>query len=194
MNKIRIIAGILVIILSANISHAEIVVSKKYKNYPIRGNNLHEIQKSLVLHGLKDEHGGIFAAKTTPKFTWKYNFVQTANSCSLKSTDVEVEITYQLPKLSGYETLNEADKTEWLRYSAATYKHEQGHANFSIETAKEIESEAKNIPPKSNCGEIARIANMLISEILNHHERDNIAYDTQTAHGVSQGAVFASAE
>ena len=194
MNKIRYILGILVVVLSASTSFAETKVSTIYANYPISGHNIHEIRQDLLVSGLKDGHGGVFAAKTSPKFTWKYNFAKTANGCFIKSTDVEVEITYQLPEPSNYEDLNNTDKTEWTRYSTAVYQHEKGHANLSIETAKEIEWEARNILPKSSCGEVARTANMLISNILNNHEHNNLAYDTKTTHGVVQGAVFAAAQ
>lgn len=193
MNKIRYaLITVIIFALSTNSSHSETIVSTKYANYQISGNNINEIQTDLLTKGFKHKSGNIFTAETSAKFAWKYNFTKSQNGCSIKSVDVEVEIIYSLPQLVNYEDLKQDNKTEWGRYANSTYTHEQGHAKISIETAKEIEWEARNIIPKDGCGEMARAANKLISNVLKRHEYKNLAYDNETGHGTTQGAVFAS--
>jgi predicted secreted Zn-dependent protease len=195
MRRIRnIISVAAIIMLFACVSYAETKTATIYAYYPITGDNIDEIRHTLQINGLKDSENHVFTAKTTPKFTWKYNFSESAMGCSIKSTNVEVEITYQLPKLLNYDNLSASDKAEWDRYYANTYKHEQGHTQISTETAKKIEWETQNILPKSTCGETARTANLLVSNILNNHDKDNLNYDAVTNHGVQQGAVLIAKE
>ncbi len=177
--------------MQAGVSEAKTIIATIYANYPVSGSNIEEIKQSMLLNAMQDDHGNKFTAKTSPKFSWNYKFAENSNGCKIENTDIEVAITYQLPEIAGNVQLNDDDMQKWQKYAAATFKHEQGHAALSIETAKEIEWEATNMLPKASCGEAARTANMLIGNILNRHERNNLAYDTQTAHGVTQGAVFA---
>lgn len=186
MSKIRILFGILTVVnLSANISYAETRVSTIYTNYPISGNNINEIKQAIQASGLKDGNRSVFVAKTSPKFVWQYNFMQSELGCSIKSVDIDVEITYQIPQLMNYDSLDKANKDQWNSYYNAAYQHENGNANLGFWIAKEMELEAKNIPPKNNCGEVARAANMMISNIFNRHERNNITYET--ANSITQG-------
>ena len=169
-------------------SHAEVRVYTHNKKYLVSGRSIAKIRQDIRYSGLKDAHGYTFAAKTTPKFTWKYKFALSDGKCFIKSVDIDVSIKYELPELDNYAELSNSDKAIWDKYSAALYKHEQGHAQYSIDAAKEIERTAVSIAPKDSCGEVGRTANMLANNIFSEHNNDNLAYDTHTNHGEEQGA------
>lgn len=193
MNKIKHILYILLVIMTTTgVAYAETIISTTYAKYPVTGINIDEIKNSLLTNGIHDAYGNVFTANTNPTFAWKYKFAKSKSGCSIKSVDIEVQISYKMPELTDYKNLSDPDKAEWDRYYTATYQHEQGHAKLSLEAAKEIEWEATNIIPKESCGEMARTANMIISNIFTHHEQKNLAYDNKTGHGTTQGAMFAA--
>lgn len=189
-NLIHIFYSFLAIVLFGVNSYAEVSVHYKYNGYQVAGNSLADIQKSIVNSEVRAEDGYAYTAKTTPKFIWKYNFLPANGMCSIKSVDVDVEISYYLPELSNINGLSGKDKKEWRRFYNAVYRHEKGHADLSINAAKELEWEATSVSPKPSCAEAARTANMLISFAMQRHDKEQIVYDSRTNHGTSQYAVL----
>jgi predicted secreted Zn-dependent protease len=188
MNKPAIIIFIILILQASN-SYAETFIITKYKNYPIGGHNIEEIRQSLLNNGLKDAHGNIFAAETTPKFTWKYNFGQSENGCFIKSADVELQITYQLPQVSPAE-LNDKAKKEWDIYYNAIKMHEDGHAEIMREAANDLAIKLEQLPTAATCSKMAIIANLRAFAILKKQDQANVDYDLATNHGTWQGATL----
>jgi predicted secreted Zn-dependent protease len=85
----------------------------------------------------------------------------------------------------------EADTLQrWNRYYTALIAHENGHRDFGVKAATEIEQALLNLEARENCKRLEQDANAVGYEILNRYIADEKLYDIDTNHGMNDGAVF----
>ncbi len=185
MKRLFFTLSILLVSVSA---HAETEVSTVYNFYPVKGKSIRQIKSSIRYNAPLTATGDKFAATTNYDIFWKHNFKETTNGCRLESIDTKVIVHYSLPKLDESQQLDELSKSIWNDYYKALYLHEQGHARFGIQAAKEIEETLPQITEQTDCNTIFEISNALGKEILRKYHLKNIDYDQETHHGHTQGA------
>ncbi len=166
----------------------EIMVS--YADYKVQGDNIREIQQSILQNGIEAKAGLKFAAMTHYDVYWKPVFIQNAYGCQVASIATAVAIKYHMPALVTNASLSGDAQGQWQQYYQSLKTHEHGHAAIGIEAAKAIEWEARNLLPKADCADMEAAVNDMAHKILDRYDAENIRYDHETGHGHTQGAYF----
>jgi predicted secreted Zn-dependent protease len=170
------------------VAQPEIMVS--YADYKVQGDNIREIQQSILQNGIEAKAGLKFAAMTHYDVYWKPVFTKNAYGCQVAAIDTAVAIKYHMPVLVTNASLSGDARGQWQQYYQSLKTHEQGHAAIGIEAAKFIEWEAKNLLPKADCSDMEAAVNDMARKILDRYDAENIRYDQDTGHGHTQGAYF----
>jgi predicted secreted Zn-dependent protease len=69
-------------------------------------------------------------------------------------------------------------------------EHENGHKNFGINAAREIERRLTSLGSMRSCNALGNTANSIADQIVDKYSRMETEYDRRTDHGRTQGGVF----
>lgn len=140
--------------------------------------------------GIHWTDGKIYDGFTTWFVKWEYKYSSIPGQCLLNYVDVSVEVEYTLPKCAWRFLHGSEARRKWLKYIEALEKHEQGHGNFGISAARDIEKALLEIGSRSQCNMLDANASAIANKILVEYRKKQIEYDSETNHGRTQGAVF----
>lgn len=140
--------------------------------------------------GIRWTDGRTYDAFTSWYVKWRYEYYTSDGYCSLEAVDVSVDVEYTLPKWVVKPLGNQKTWINWNRYSDALKKHEDGHRDFGIGAARDIEAALLSIGSRPRCDTLGADANAIGYRILDDYRRKEIEYDRKTEHGRTQGAVF----
>ena len=167
---------------------AEPRINEKREYYDIRGRSESELKSELNSKGVYD--GRMNDAYTKWYVRWNYGYQSGPDGCSLKEVRTSADINIKLPRWKN-ENDGPADVREkWSRFIKALEEHENGHLDFGVKTATEIDEALLHMPAYPDCEQMGNAANDKANEILGKYLAEEKAYDAQTNHGVTQGAVF----
>ena len=170
--------------------NTEPTISTKKTYYQVTGNTVNEIRKSLYNNTTIIEKGQKYHAYTKWYVKWSFNWQKSPNSCQISSVKTKVDVQYTLPKLITYSSLSPSIKGKWSKYYQALINHEQGHKNFGVNAAREIEKSISNMEKRDNCHQLEKDANHIGQKIIKKYVQQEKKYDQVTHHSISQGAVF----
>jgi predicted secreted Zn-dependent protease len=186
---VQIVFVILILLASALLfSEPRIYVKTKYYNLYLTTES--GLRGEMNEKGIRWTDGNTYDAFTSWYVKWQYEYYSRPGNCIIDWVDVSVDVEYTLPRwatrfLGGKET-----RIKWLKYIEALKKHEQGHGNFGISAARDIEKALLNIGSRQRCDRLGADANAIGYKILNEYRKKEIEYDRTTGHGRTQGAVF----
>jgi predicted secreted Zn-dependent protease len=103
---------------------------------------------------------------------------------------ITVDVTYRVPE---WEEPSEADRAlvdSWETYRSALFCHEYGHARFGLDAANEVYDAFDAIASGGDCGTQQSRAQEAFDAILDDYRAREIAYDDETDHGATMGAIF----
>ena len=166
----------------------DVQVKKKY--YAVSGTTAAEIRTSLTSNSPVTYKGRKHDARTDWQISWNYYWNETPHNCKLTRINTNLEVSYTLPLLTSLEKLEEPLKSRWNNYYEALLKHEEGHQDFGIQAAGEIESTLHALGPRKDCETLQKDANSAGHRILNKYAKLEKAYDKETNHGIKNGAIF----
>jgi predicted secreted Zn-dependent protease len=170
-------------------------VSVQYRYYPIKGATLRELQSQISQLGpLSETEGERFAANTDWYVHWSYRYNNQNNRCSVQSIDSRVDIVFTLPQWDIPATAPQSLVDTWNQYMTAINLHEEGHKENGVEAGTQILQKLKQLPSYSSCKRLQTVVNGEIQKIITYHNQQDISYDQTTQHGLTQGAVFPSAQ
>lgn len=187
------------------------------KPYDVNGETTREVRKDIFDDkqgkGPKDDKGEHRAGRT--KVSYEIGFGGPSDStatdgkcsCTVTSKSVMERHTYEviLPKWTGYENASKDCKGKWDEFIKNLKKHEEKHVRIydkgikkALESAKkkwEGKSESKTAPTcKAACDAAFAALQASIQKDfeteLGKTETEQEAYDTQTKHGETEGAVL----
>lgn len=158
--------------------------------YNVRGNTALEIAQSLysqspIIYQKKKYHG-----YTSWNVKWNFNWYQYPNYCQITTVKTTVNVKYTLPKLINYSSLSSPLKQKWDKYYRALINHEEGHKNFGVNSAHNIEKAILNMGKTNSCQQLEKDANIIGNNVIKSSIEQEKEYDRITNHGVTQGAVF----
>ena len=168
----------------------ELKVRERYEFYDVVGSTLADLQREIKENGTRWNDGRTYAAVTSWDIRYDYDVVNEGGSCAVRSVKTEVEIVYHLPRMISSRGL---DLTElWDRYMARVKVHEYGHRDLAVKAAGEINEALATLPKFKSERELEKEARRVADEKLERMTRAQVAYDEQTRHGETQGAVLAA--
>ena len=154
------------------------VVIEKYRYYPVFFSQVehmfHEINQATPLDG--------YHANTYNLIQYK-GFPSSQIECKINVSQVELIITYTLPKISA-DVRDKKILKIWNRYYPALLKHEQNHAEFGRIAAKRIYDVLRKNLNKPCEQEIQKE----IDEIFAWHSKQHKEYDEKTKNGKTEDA------
>ena len=174
----------------ASIAGAEPTVIINYDYYDIEGRTAAELRQQMDRHGVVWSNGNTYDAYTGWNVNWNYRYRMINNKCSIGSVTTTLEVEFRLPRWTDYAGGPAALKKKWDNYMESLIRHENGHKDFGIRAATEIERSVAELKPAETCDDLAATANKLGRRIISEYAAAEKKYDAQTNFGETQGAVF----
>jgi predicted secreted Zn-dependent protease len=156
--------------------------------YAVEGSTVSSLLASLRERGPNDGHG-TWAANTAWTFRWSYQPVSGAD-CRAGPARVELALTYTYPKWTVPLDVAPSVVAAWDGYLDRVELHEHGHRDIAEATAAELVTSLEALPAESSCDALAATARTTAGQILARHADEQRAYDQETGHGTTQGAVL----
>ena len=179
-----------IIVLSTNSASAEIQVEETFKYYQISPQHardiVFELRKNSPVRRLNQIYHGETEWELRPNFRWK----QIGKLCYVEDFVVKVETEYTMPQLSEVANADEAIKAKFDKFYEALLVHEKGHHEFGMKAAREIHHLLEHVEPVRGCKVLRKRLTRDINGIIEAYDKLNQAYDIETGHGRTQGAVI----
>lgn len=156
--------------------------------YPVEGTNVSALLASLRERGPSDGHG-TWAANTAWVFRWSYKPV-AGPDCQVGSARVDLALTYTYPRWAAPLDVAPGVVAAWDGYLARVELHEHGHRDIAQTAASDLVRALEALPAQGTCDALSAIARTTAGEILARHADEQRAYDQETGHGMTQGAVL----
>ena len=166
------------------------VVNEKTEYYEVCGGCEKDVQSELREKCIKLANGEKYDSITNWKVKWDYSHSRAPETCTAESFVVTVDIVYRLPKWVRTGEVSQTLVEKWDRYMENLMMHEKGHRDRAVASAEELTRLVAELPPARTCAELDRVVNTLCRTRLDKLIEVQKKYDTDTCHGVLQGAEF----
>ncbi len=176
---------LLVLLLNPWIVYAAPDVNTQTEYYYVDGETAQEIRADM-----NSKRSGDYDAYTEWYVKWRFRWKSDDTECYLTSVTTTVDVKFSLPKLAEETVANEDAKRRWKHYYHALVEHENGHRDFGVKAANEVEYALSNMGSRRSCSTLETDANKLAKEIVRKFNALEKQYDVDTRHGMNNGAVF----
>lgn len=176
---------IVLLLLTASSVQATPVVDTETEYYVVDGKDARAIRADM-----NAKREGRYDAYTAWHVKWRFFWDKQPNICTIMRVKSTVSVKFTLPKLAEHTIANQDAKNRWNRYYHALIDHENGHRDFGVNAAKEIEAALLDMNSYKNCTTLEKAANALAHKIVNEYIVDEKQYDIDTNHGLNNGAFF----
>jgi predicted secreted Zn-dependent protease len=157
--------------------------------YDVVGNSASELRHQMDKNGPLGEGGERFDGHTDWHVAWSYRYAPTADGCKFTEIGIKITATITLPRWAGAGTSSALAK-KWQSYNAALRVHEDGHYSHGVRAAEEIKSLGQSLRTSGGCSALAKLFDDQAASILEKYRMADAAYDADTKHGRTQGAIF----
>ena len=161
----------------------QIATSTTY--YAVEGSTWDAVATSLRI-----DAAGDWAASTTWQFTTSYPYDVTGRVCRAGPVSVQTAINYRLPNWTAPADAPQDLIDSWSRFSDGVRLHEAGHRDIAVAAAVALADALRSLPAQPSCDEFEQSARSATADLMRQHDRDQVAYDLDTHHGLTQGAVL----
>ena len=158
--------------------------------YNVSGETAEDIWNDIMNKSPVRQNGKQHVAYTSWIVNWRFWWIDKVETCEISEVSTSLDITYTLPRLMQNPSMTDALSNRWHKYYSALFKHEQGHKNFGVRAAEQIEKELVAMSARPDCTRLERDANETANRILDKYRQLEIRYDQSTNHGLDTGAVF----
>lgn len=167
------------------------VVNTYYNYYSVSGNTVLALQSQMQQFGpfneLEERH---YAAYTSWYVEWSYDYAMTDRGCKITSTEGKVDITFTLPRWDIPPNTPQSLVSAWNQFLTAVQIHENGHVDHGISAGTEILHLLNHLPAYPSCQDLKTAAGAATQQIIQYYNQQDLAYDRETQHGLTQGAIF----
>jgi predicted secreted Zn-dependent protease len=181
-------ASILFCLLSSN-AFATPTVNINTEYYSIYGSTATELRNEMSTKSSIKQSGNTYDAYTSWVVNWRFSWNVNNGQCAITSVKSSVDVNFTLPKWENSNSAAVNLKQRWKHYYNALIAHENGHKDFGINAAKEVEKRLSVLSAK-NCSSLKSKANSLGKKIIDKYVIAEKKYDKNTNHGMKDGAVF----
>jgi predicted secreted Zn-dependent protease len=107
----------------------------------------------------------------------------------LEQLRVDVTIRINLPHWTPSASSDKALQADWALFLAALKEHEAGHQHLGRRAARHVLDTLRALRAVP-CNVAASTVDRAAQTILNNYHQQNVAYDRDTFHGLTQGVVW----
>ncbi|GAB4500496.1 MAG: hypothetical protein Fur0035_00360 [Anaerolineales bacterium] len=160
--------------------------------YDIQGSSASKLRQQMSALGPPDPKSGqIFDARTDWEIAWRFYYQRSlTGGCSIARAEVDVNLTFTFPRWLAPADAAPGLIKKWESYQQALKAHEQQHADLAIAGGEEIYNAILAVPPAATCPDLENAANAAARQRFDQIQARQEAYDSETNHGATQGAVF----
>ncbi|EIJ41876.1 putative secreted Zn-dependent protease [Beggiatoa alba B18LD] len=173
------------LLLVAQFAEARPDINTETYYYIVDGKDAKAIRKDL-----NEKRQGNYDAYTKWSVKWRFFWDKKPDECTINRVTTTVDVKFTLPKLAKDTIANQDAQNRWKRYYKALIDHENGHRDYGIKAANEIEEALLNMDSYETCADLEEAANALAHDIVDENIAENKQYDIDTNHGMNDGAVF----
>ncbi len=116
----------------------------------------------------------------------------TAETCTITDVKVGSRIVYHYPNWANSGSATDNLVSQWTVYMERLREHETGHGNYVEASANNILGILNSLPVALNCDEATVNATNAALRELDRLKANHKAYDQETQHGATQGALFSA--
>lgn len=150
--------------------------------YDVQGGDAKAIRKDMNAKRFVDRNDG---KPVDSLSSWRYGWRMRRGPdgrCDPASVELRFTAEVKLPRLANAETLPARVRKRWQDYYAALLRHEAGHVGYAWSQHGVLLAALK----ASSCETMAATGKAELDKIRGHDR----AYDAETRHGATQGAIF----
>ncbi|HKO49480.1 MAG TPA: DUF922 domain-containing protein [Polyangiaceae bacterium] len=159
--------------------HSKLAAMERVETYSVSGTTAQQLRQSINAN-----RGHEYDALTNWNITWSYQ------NCASPVWTVSLDIVYDLPRWDAPPSANEALSASWDRYLDALNCHEYGHGKLGLECANGIYDALAALTSTGDCSALSTAASSTFQALFEQCKTRQAAYDTETMHGATMGAVF----
>ncbi len=156
--------------------------------YDVRGTSREALAVALQRQGPRI-HGSRFFGLTEWEVSAEYRPAVAASTCAISDLTVHVAVETHLPRWTPPVGASADLHGAWDRFVAALDEHEHGHRVLAEEAAEAIRQQLASVRAAA-CDQLDSMAQQAMTEVMSTYESHNLAYDAETGHGRTQGAVW----
>jgi predicted secreted Zn-dependent protease len=172
-------------------SIVRVVESVQAEQYIVGGDTAAAVRANLNRSGpYSPVDDRTYDAITRWGIQWSFRYDDVPAACSLQSATIEMVAVTTVPRLSSSSHLDAASMVRWQNYLDALDLHESGHLEGIRQGVRALQAAMDDTPAMTTCSELGVYLNALAETYQQALREADVAYDADTAHGRSQGAVF----
>lgn len=179
----------LTICLPVQASSRGVIVDSRVETYPVQGDTIREIQRSIGLNTPSRNGDSFYAGETIWSLSAKYAVVPTDAGCRFQNGKVHLTLRVRLPMLTSTPK-SEAVRAEWERFHRALTAHEVLHQQNAYRAANDLKSKLSGTQTALSCVRAKQVAERAIQSLIERISQYDKELDRQTRHGATQGAAL----
>jgi predicted secreted Zn-dependent protease len=130
-----------------------------------------------------------YTGETSYSLSWQYNTSVGNNGCTVTNVQVGIHIATALPAWQSTTQAASGLAGRWQQFASALTTHEHGHAVLDANYAAALVQQLGTLGVM-NCNNITGTIQNTVDSTVRAMNTANDAYDQQTDHGATQGAVL----
>ena len=156
--------------------------------YEVGGRSQADLTAALRKHGPRIR-GSRFFGLTEWQVSVEYRPVSGAERCGIRDLTVHVDVETRLPRWTPSARASADLHRAWEGFIAALDEHEHGHRALAAEAAEALRRRLASVRV-ATCDQLDPVAQQTMAAVMKTYESHNLAYDAETGHGRTQGAVW----
>lgn len=156
--------------------------------YDVRGKSREDLAAALRRNG-PNIRGSRFFGLTEWQVSVEYRPADEAERCAISDLTVHIAVETHLPRWTPSAEASKNLHGAWDHFVAALDEHERGHRVLAEEAAEAIRHELARVQAAA-CDQLDPLAQRAMTAVMSTYESRNLAYDAETGHGRTQGAVW----
>lgn len=155
--------------------------------YDIQGRTAPQLVSEMRRLGPKVGTGTFFGEAQSP-LRWSWRSKNNGVNCTLTSVSVRIRSDITMPRWTPPADTVPGLFAQWKQFIDGLERHEAGHKDISARGAKDILHKLQTLT--APCASVSDEVQRTTSEIMTRVRNEQVAYDTETRHGFTQGAIF----
>jgi predicted secreted Zn-dependent protease len=169
-------------------SDSRLAVIRTESTYVVTGRTAGDLSRAFRTIGPLGNDGKRFAARTDWNIKWDYRYARRNRRIAIESFKVTLTVQMILPEWRPPADADRRMREEWTRYIENLSRHEEGHADIALESARKVIQTLDSFPAARTGAELRDSANAACHALIEECRQRNTAYDDATRHGRTQGA------
>lgn len=157
---------------------AEVIATKGYSYFDIRGKTADELDNQLstrgpTANGSSARHPGA----TKIRFGGEATYIQRDGRCRVGSTKVTVHTQIILPRWRSRKGASKQLSMIWDALSSDIKRHEERHAEIARNQARVMERQILALPSQRNCETMQELVSDVSARGIDEHDRLQARFD-----------------